>query len=361
MNRKILVIEDEADIRGNLVEMLEAEGYVAASAPDGDAGVRAALGEPPDLIVCDVTMPGRDGWSVLAELRAREETMEIPFLFLTARADRESQRRGMEMGAEDYITKPFTRTEILAAVEARLRRAESLGRRMRDQLSRMRQVLSRSLPHELLTPLNGIMGLSAMIVDEYESMRRDEVLALAQGITSSGENLHQLIRRFLLFSEIQIALSDTDQAARVRAESVPDAGQVVERAARGLVAGTSREADLLCMGAGGSPAMVAAHLELSVQEMLAEAMRRSRKGTPLRLVTGNCRNGWRIGLHAEGAHVEPAELERLRKGESGFDGVGLGLSVLRAVADLYRGSLTLDSSSSIGLSIELVVASAPAG
>lgn len=357
MDRKILVVEDEAHIRENLREMLEAEGYSVACACDGDDGIRQALGAHPDLVVCDVTMPGRDGWSVLAELRSREETLEIPILFLTAHADRESQRRGMEMGAEDYITKPFTRAEILAAVEARLRRSEDLGRKVRDQFARMKQVLSRSLPHEILTPLNGIMGLSTMIVDEYESMRRDEVLSLAQGISSSGENLHRLVRRFLLFSEMQIALSDRDQTARMRAERVADAAEFVELAARGMVVGTPREADFRCLAAGGVPAMLAAHLELCVQEMLHEALRRSRAGTPLRLVSGSCRNGWRLGLHAEGAHVVPAELERMRSGDGSGDGSGLGLSVLRTAAELYRGTFTIDSSNAIGMSMELVVAS----
>jgi CheY-like chemotaxis protein len=360
MDRKILVVEDEAHIRENLRDMLEAEGYVVVEAADGDEGVSKARSEAPDLVVCDVTMPGRDGWSVLAELRSRDETLEIPVLFLTALADRESRRQGMEMGAEDYITKPFTRTEILAAVEARIRRSESLGRRMREQFERMRQVLSRSLPHEILTPLNGIMGLSSMLVDEYESMRRDEVLSLAQGIASSGENLHRLVRRFLLFSEIQIAISDKAQASRMRAEKVADAPRLVEQSARQVVAGTPRESDFQCVSTGGVPAMHAAHLELVVQEMVLEGLRRSRKGHPLRLVSGPCRDGWRLGLYAEGANVDPAELARIRAGESASDGMGLGLSVLRAAAELYRGRVSIDCSSSIGLSIELLVASSGA-
>lgn len=358
MGRKILVVEDEADIRENLRDMLDAEGYSVTTAPDGDTGIRLALADPPELIVCDVMMPGRDGWSVLTELRSHDETLETPFLFLTARADRESQRRGMEMGAEDYITKPFTRTEILAAVEARLRRTDRLARKVREQFASMRQLLSKSLPHEILTPLNGIMGLSSMLVDEYESMRRDEVLSLAQGIATSGESMFRLVRRFLLFSEMQIALTDKDQAARMRSERVANPAEVVELAARGIVVGTPRENDFRSAAAGGRPAMLAAHLELAVQEMILEGIRRTKIGSPLRMAFGSCRNGWRLGLHAEGANLDPNELERLRAGEIASDGVGIGLSVLRSAADLYKGSFTIDCSSSIGLSMELVVAAA---
>lgn len=360
MSTTILVIEDEAAIRGNLREMLEAEGYAVREAVDGDDGIRQAFREPPDLVICDVMMPGRDGWAVLSELREREETLEVPFLFLTARADRESHRKGMELGAEDYLTKPFTRSEVLAAVEARLRRAESIARRLRDQLAKMRQILSRSLPHEILTPLNGILGLSAMLVEEYESMRRGEVLELAQGISDSGENLHRLVRRFLLFSEMQLALADGGQTARMRAESTPDATDAVERAARSVVRGTPRERDLVLALGEGIPGILPAHLELCVQELLLDAVRRTKPGHVLRLACGACRAGWRIAVHVEAATIDPSELRRVRDGGSSSDGMGLGLSALRAAADLYRGTFTIESAPSTGMSLELQIQAATA-
>jgi len=357
-NRNILVVEDEAGIRGNLREMLEAEGYLVREAVDGDDGIRQALASPPDLVICDVMMPGKDGWAVLSTLREREETFEVPFLFLTARADRESHRRGMELGAEDYLTKPFTRSEVLAAIEARLRRAEGLGRKLREQLANLKQTLSRSLPHEILTPLNGILGLSAMLVDEYESMRRGEIHELAQGIVDSGESLHRLVRRFMLYSEMQLALSEPGQTARLRAERVPDAAFVVEKVARSALQGTPRGTDLVLHGGEGVPGMLPAHFELCVLEMLQEGLRRTRPGNALRLSCGPDRAGWALRLHADGASIEPVELERMRAGGGSSDGMGLGLAALRVAADLYRGSFSLDSSPSTGIVLDLVVQAA---
>ncbi len=106
--------------------------------------------------------------------------------------------------------------------------------------------------------------------------------------------------------------------------------------------------------------MLPAHLEIVVQEMLLEGLRRTRKGHPLRLVSGPCRDGWRLGLHAEGANVDPSELARIRSGDGASDGMGLGFSVLRSAAELYRGRVSIDCASSIGLSIELLVASSEA-
>ena len=123
--KKILVIEDEAGIRNNILLMLKIERYAALGAENGRVGLELARRQQPDLILCDVNMPEMDGFSVLEALRAESRVADTPFVFLTALDDRANQRRGMNLGADDYLTKPFTRDELMAAVDARLRRHES--------------------------------------------------------------------------------------------------------------------------------------------------------------------------------------------------------------------------------------------
>lgn len=120
--KKILVIEDEAETRDNLVLMLEMEGFQPFAAPNGRAGVRLAKRELPDVILCDVSMPELDGYGVLEALRADETTVLIPFIFLTAKGDKQDLRTGMNLGADDYLTKPASADEVLAAIRARLDR-----------------------------------------------------------------------------------------------------------------------------------------------------------------------------------------------------------------------------------------------
>src|SRR5690349_8908794 len=114
---KILVIEDEKILREEVADWLMLEDYEAMSAEDGIAGVEAAFRHLPDLIICDITMPRLDGHGVLLELRANSTTADIPFIFVTARASYEDVRTGMDLGADDYITKPFTRLELLTAIQ----------------------------------------------------------------------------------------------------------------------------------------------------------------------------------------------------------------------------------------------------
>ncbi|MXV16740.1 response regulator [Hufsiella ginkgonis] len=121
---RILIIEDNTDIRESTAEILELAGYQVAQADNGKKGVDLALAELPDLVLCDIMMPELDGYGVLYLLSKHPATAAIPFIFLTAKAERVDLRKGMEMGADDYLTKPFDDMELLNAVEVRLQKKE---------------------------------------------------------------------------------------------------------------------------------------------------------------------------------------------------------------------------------------------
>ncbi|HSU29124.1 MAG TPA: response regulator [Chitinophagaceae bacterium] len=124
--KTVLVIDDNADIRENTAEILELAGYKTITAENGKKGVEVALQEKPDVIICDIMMPELDGYGVLHLLRKNADTEHIPFVFLTAKTERSDFRKGMESGADDYITKPFEDIELLNAIEVRLKKAAVL-------------------------------------------------------------------------------------------------------------------------------------------------------------------------------------------------------------------------------------------
>lgn len=125
---KILIIEDEEAVRENILDLLEAENFETLAAANGRIGVDLAISEVPDLILCDLMMPEIDGYSVLTALRQEPSTATIPFIFLTAKSGKSDFRQGMDMGADDYITKPFTRAELLSAITNRLEKYATLKR-----------------------------------------------------------------------------------------------------------------------------------------------------------------------------------------------------------------------------------------
>ena len=166
--KSVLVIDDNADIRDNTAEILELAGYKTFTAENGKRGVELAQKEKPDLIVCDIMMPELDGYGVLHLLRKNADTEHIPFVFLTAKTERSDFRRGMEMGADDYITKPFEDIELLNAIEVRLKKAAVLDNKYSSSQQGINQFIK--------DVKNA--GLISQLADQYdtESYSKKQVL-----------------------------------------------------------------------------------------------------------------------------------------------------------------------------------------
>ena len=148
-SKKILVIEDDQSVRGILVDLLDAENFEVVDADNGKVGVELAKSHLPDLIICDVIMPELDGFGVLTSLRSFPETATIPFIFLTARAHKTDLRQGMSLGADDYLTKPFTRAELLQTIAVRFEKKIAVDQQQAQKLDQLRSSITQSLPIEL--------------------------------------------------------------------------------------------------------------------------------------------------------------------------------------------------------------------
>lgn len=155
MSKKILLIEDNNDMRENTAEILQLSGYEVVTAQNGKVGVELATANKPDLIICDIMMPVLDGYGVLHMLSRNNETTGIPFIFLTAKAERSDFRKGMEMGADDYVTKPFDDIELLNAIERRLKKAELMRKEFSRNMEGLDEFLSSAKSLNDLTSLTG--------------------------------------------------------------------------------------------------------------------------------------------------------------------------------------------------------------
>src|SRR5271167_4449115 len=144
MSKKVLIIEDNNDIRENIVEILEMAGYVVFDADNGKTGVDLAFKNKLDIILCDIMMPELDGYGVLYMLNKNPDTAATPFIFLTAKAERVDLRKGMEMGADDYLTKPFDDMELLNAIESRLKKKELQEKFYSKSLDRLDTLITKN-------------------------------------------------------------------------------------------------------------------------------------------------------------------------------------------------------------------------
>lgn len=151
--KKILLIEDNEDLRSNTAEILELSNYQVISAENGKTGITKAIQEKPDLIICDIMMPELDGYGVLHAVQRNDAIKNTPFIFLTAKTERSDLRKGMESGADDYITKPFDGTELLNAVSSRLKKIDLLKQDIRPGLDGLGQLLQTTSSENALREL----------------------------------------------------------------------------------------------------------------------------------------------------------------------------------------------------------------
>ncbi|AFZ04414.1 EAL domain-containing response regulator [Calothrix sp. PCC 6303] len=188
---KILVIEDELAVRENLVELLEAEGFETIAAPNGHIGIQKAMAETPDLILCDMMMPEVDGYGVLTNLREEPSTATIPFIFLTAKSAKSDFRQGMDLGADDYITKPFTRAELLSAIMGRLSKQSLLKKYLSAKadtkvLSPEIQYIEISLSNALSSPESDVFPIRYKPIVDIQS---HQIIALESFLYWQSQDL----------------------------------------------------------------------------------------------------------------------------------------------------------------------------
>src|SRR5215471_13275226 len=190
--KKILVIDDEEWLREMVRMALQQKGFDIVEAENGTTGIEIARQELPDLILCDVNMEKMDGYRTLSSLRNEAGTASIPFILMTGLADNAGMRHGMELGADDYLPKPFTIEALYAAVEARLKKVNVVRQEAERKLADLRENISMMLPHELRTPLNGILAYGEILAAEATSIPPKDIADMGQVIYDSGKRLERL-------------------------------------------------------------------------------------------------------------------------------------------------------------------------
>src|SRR5712675_1482658 len=226
--KKILVIDDEEWLREMVQLALRQKGFEVVQAQNGAVGVELARREMPDLVLCDVNMERMDGYLTLSALRSEAITAAIPFILMTGLADNAGMRHGMELGADDYLPKPFTIDALYAAVDARLRKAQALRDEAEKKLADLRDNISLMLPHELRTPLNGILAYGEILTTDAASLQPGEIAEMGQVIAESGKRLERLIENFLIYSQIELMGTDPQRASVLRKKQTPFPRKIVE-------------------------------------------------------------------------------------------------------------------------------------
>jgi signal transduction histidine kinase len=358
---RILVIDDEVLFREATTIALQRKGYETLEAGDGVDGGEVARRVLPDLIICDVNMERLDGYGLLTNLRKDPATATIPFILMTGMSDAAGMRRGMELGADDYLPKPFTAPQLFSAVEARLAKHHVLKQSAEKKLAHLRANLSLALPHEMITPLNGIFGLAEILKSEAESLSVEEVADYGNTILQSAERLHRTVQNFLLFGKLEIQASDGDTLRSLRQQVTTEVPALIETRARHLAKNAGRLPDVSLRVTDGRAAIGSDLLTKLVDELIDNALKFSKPGTPIRISVEIMDQKMVVAVSDRGCGMSADDVasigaySQFHRDNREQQGSGLGLAIAGRIAELHNGTLRVQSQVDAGTTVSVTL------
>jgi signal transduction histidine kinase len=355
--KKILVIDDEEWLREMIQLALRQKGYEILTARNGEEGIEQARKHVPDLILCDVNMEKVNGYLTLSSLRSEPGTAAIPFILMTGLADNAGMRHGMELGADDYLPKPFTIEALYAAVEARLKKSQMMREDAEKKMTDLRDNITMMLPHELRTPLNGILAYGEILTTDAATLSAGEIAEMGQVIHESGRRLERLIENFLIYTQIELLGSDPQRLSALRKKQTPFPRKIIEARARFQSEAASRKSDLTLELTDKPVAISEEYLTKIVDELTHNAFKFSNRGTPIQVILFPTDTHLTLSITDKGRGLDTEQIRKMgaymqfdRK-QHEQQGLGLGLMIAKRLTELHGGSLAVQSEPGAGTTV----------
>ena len=355
---KILVIDDEPWLREMIRLALEQQGFEVIEAVDSTDGSDKARQLLPDLILCDVNMgKSGSGYTTLEKLREDATTAAIPFILMTGMADYAGMRHGMELGADDYLPKPFKVDELYAAVNARLRKVKTVRDNAEQKLTTLRTHISMMMPHELRTPLNGIISNAEMLATDAATLGIATITDMGKEICESGLRLERLIENFLFYARLEMVATDADSVIALRSAKITQPSNTVRPVTISQAEMAGRLPDLTLELADVSLAMAEEYFKKIVAELVQNAFKFSETGSPVHVALKAVGEEIEFSVHDHGRGLSTEHIRRIdayvqfeRKMQD-REGLGLGLAIAKKLAELHGGRLALNSNRETGTTV----------
>ncbi len=361
---KILLIEDEDMLRGDIAGWLTFEGYEVLTAADGVEGANAAILDTPDLIICDIMMPRLDGYGVMLHVRANSLTHLTPFIFTTAKVDHDDIRRGMSLGADDYITKPFSRLELLQAVQVQLEKRDAQKREQDLEVESWRLVLEQEheqrvlkakmvamFSHDFRNPLATIMSSISLVRDYADRMDEQRRVAHLNRAEASVRQLIQMLDDMLF-----LAQADSDNL-NLKPESLY-VGQFIEQLVEEFKTVYGETHKLFFESHFTDTFMIDPRLLRQIAtNLISNAIKYSPPGSKVHVALENDIEHFSLTVKDQGIGIPQSDQSRLfsafQRGSNVKEksGTGLGLAIVQQAVDMLGGSVHLESQVGVGTMI----------
>jgi two-component system, sensor histidine kinase and response regulator len=355
--RTILVVDDETSVRQIVAFLLEEQGYTVLQASDGLTALALVERQSPDLIISDIRMPGMDGFALCERVRANPALVQTPFIFLTAKEQRSDMRRGMGLGADDYLTKPFEAEELLAAVSVRLARAAETRAAIDRADTDLQDKIIRSLTHEFRTPLSLVMGYTELLESSGPELDEAELTKVLQGLHTGSRRLMDLVEDFLLLSKIRAGVIAREITAKPVQSANPDLViQMVVEEFQKQAATRNVLLEVDCRSGDLGLNVREDHLFEIASRLVDNAIKFSkRNGGHVRVTTSRQDDIWLLAVADEGIGINERALSwifeafrQVDRGRIEQQGSGIGLTIVRGLVEAYGGTVRVHSISGQG-------------
>lgn len=355
--RVVHIIDDDAALGAALSAGLAAHGFRTTFSSSADSGWTAAHRQYPDLILCDINMPGKNGHRLLDEIRRDDDLGSCPFVFMTGNPVYAQPRAAMDLGADDFLLKPFTLETLVSCVTARLRRSEICGHSEALLVKKLKESLRLGLPHEFFTPLTGIMGFAEMLVEDGDVMKPEETKEALNNILLSGRRLQRTLRNYL-YALDRLAPDSETPFPVLSAISVTE---LLKRGAQAAAERHSRRDDLV-LDIVGEPIAGGAHeLTLLVEELTDNAFSFSRPRSIVRVRAGRVGQEYHLMVSDGGRGMTRLQIKNLglfrqfERGKYEQQGLGVGLFIVQQVLRRFGGKLHFESIKDIGTTCHVIL------
>lgn len=348
---KILVIEDESNIAKNIKQILDLSNFQTIIAKDGKEGLSLVKKENPDLILCDIMMPELDGYQVLTEIRKDDDNGNLPFIFLTAKSNSQDFRKGMNLGADDYLIKPFTSEELLKGITTRLEKQAKINNKNQTLLDKLSFKIQKTLPHELYTPLNGIIVSGTLLHEYADTMKVEEIKEIAKILVESSQRLKTLSEKFLLCTYLELIINNPEKLQTIHEKNYEcNTKNILSTIAEKQARKIQRENDLKLELEDININMSESDFVKIVEELVENAFKFSNKGDEVIIRTNiNDDNYLNLFIQNQGQGMTLEERENIaafmqfHKDIYAQNGCGLGLIIVQKIIEIYQGILFIES------------------
>jgi two-component system, sensor histidine kinase and response regulator len=347
----ILVIEDDESFLVFIEKLLELKNFHVLKADRGELGLELASQYIPDAIICDLMMSDMDGYEVIKAIRKNPLTEAIPFIFLTGKTSQEDLRQAMNLGADDYLIKPFNEDDLFNTLNTRLEKKSIVDRRSQASLNILRQNLTTAFPHEFRTPLQNII----LATDYLESVATSEIIdpceigEIVSIFRESSQRLLDLSQKFLFYSSLESKVLEKNEHNLVSKPQLYGIENIIKSVAQKQAQNYQRTEDLLFEIEESSLSIQADFFVSLLKEIIDNSLKFSSLETPIWIKGYKKDTHYELNIINQGRGFLPHQLKNIgayiqfERPKYEQQGSGLGLAIAQKILEIYQGNLEIKS------------------